>query len=99
MDKIVDFTETTKKKDVPKSLYIISMALSKGQPGYEEDIKTWATGSTYSRNKAISIAKDKQKEIDAGKWDERKEPDCKLRMCVGEYNPKTLDLLSIIELN
>ncbi len=74
---------------------MVSMAL--GQK--DKDIETWpGPGGTYIRNKAISMAKELQKEINAGKWDERKRDGYTLRACIEELDPRTTDLISVIEI-
>ncbi|MCR5669892.1 MAG: hypothetical protein K6G10_02715 [Butyrivibrio sp.] len=78
-----------------RNLYVVSMAL--GRKG--KDIETWpGPGSTYIRNKAIVMVKELQKEIDTGKWDERKRDGYTLRACIEELDPRTLDLISVIEI-
>ncbi len=75
-----------------RNFYMVSMVLEREN----EDIETWTGfGGTYIRNKALATAREVQKEIDGGKWDERKKDGCTLRMCVEEFEPKTFDLLSV----
>ncbi len=54
-------------------------------------------GGSNDANEATETAQKIQKEIDEGKWDNRKQDGCTLQMCVEELDDETFDLLSIIE--
>lgn len=63
-----------------------------------EAIETWpGWGGSYSRKEAIALAKEIQRDIYNGKWDERSKKGYELRMCVDVLDDDTLDLLSIIK--
>ena len=78
-----------------RNFYMVSMALGT----QNKDIETWpGHGGTYIHNKAIAMAKELQKEIDTGKWNERKCDGYTLRACIEELDPRTMDLISVIEI-
>ncbi len=76
-----------------KEFYVVSMELGTKS----EAVETWpGWGGSYNREEAIAIAKELKKEINNGKWDERKKDGYILQMCVDVLDDETLDLLSII---